>query len=74
MSIYTGRGLKIRLPIDYGFALMQRLYPAVDAFKVLRTTEGLELLPSCMAFIAAILCFMNHASPTTIAIVVATVY
>jgi len=73
MALFTPRGLKVRLPLDYSFALMQRLYPSVDAFKVLHTTEGFELLPSSMAFLAAIVCFLSECSPITIAAVVASV-
>lgn len=72
MAIFTPRGLKVRLPIDYSFALMQRLYPFVDASKVLQTTEGFELLPSCLTFVATILCFLNHLNPITTIIIVAS--
>ena len=54
MSIYTPRGLKIRLPIDYAFALIARLYPKVTAFEVLQLTETLENLPSALFFIGSI--------------------
>ena len=74
MAIFTPRGLKVRLPVDYSFALMQRLYPSVDAFKVLKTTEGFELLPNSMSFLAAIVCFLSHLSPITTACVVAAVH
>lgn len=74
MAIFTPRGLKVRLPVDYSFALMQRLYPSVDAFKVLQTTEGFELLANSMSFLAAILCFLNRVSPVTTAGVVAAVH
>lgn len=57
MAIYTPRGLKIRLGVNYAFALMARLYPKVDAFKVLKTTEGLELIPNMLAFITGLILF-----------------
>lgn len=57
MAIFTPRGLKIRLPLDYAFALIARLYPKVDAFKVLKTTEGLEAIPSLITFTTGLICF-----------------
>lgn len=57
MAIFTPRGLKIRLPFDYAFALIARLYPKVDAFKVLKTTEGLESIPSLITFATGLVCF-----------------
>lgn len=57
MAIFTPRGLKIRLPFDYAFALIARLYPKVDAFKVLKTTEGLESIPLLITVIAGLVCF-----------------
>jgi hypothetical protein len=74
MAIFTPRGLKVRLPVDYSFALMRRLYPSVDAFKVLQTTEAFELMPNCMSFIAAIFCFLNHLNPIMTAGIVAAVH
>jgi len=57
MVIFTPRGLKVRLPFDYAFALIARLYPKVDAFKVLKTTEGLESIPSLITFATGLTCF-----------------
>ena len=57
MAIYTPRGLKIRLSIGHAFGLMARLYPKVDAFNVLKTTEGLEGTPTVLAFITGMLSF-----------------
>lgn len=57
MAIYTPRGLKIRLSIGHAFGLMARLYPKVDAFKVLKTTEGLEVIPAALAFVTGMLSF-----------------
>lgn len=70
MAIYTPRGLKIRLPIDYGFALMTRLYPRITPFKFLKVTEALELLPAAWASIAAVLAFLTLKSPYTICAVI----
>lgn len=67
MTIFTPSGLKIRLPADYSFALMQRLYPSVDAFKILKTTEVFELLPDAISFIAVIICFFCQCNPIWIA-------
>jgi hypothetical protein len=79
MAIYTPRGLKIRIGIAHAFALMSRLYPKVDAFKVLKTTEGLESIPDMLAFIVGIITFWLEIDPyqiglyTFIASVVGTV-
>lgn len=73
MAIYTPRGLKIRLPIDYSFALMTRLYPRITPFKFLKVTEALELLPAAWASIAAVLAFLTLKSPYTVCAVVAGV-
>jgi hypothetical protein len=74
MALFTPRGLKVCLPVDYSFALMQRLYPTVDAFKVLQTTEGFELLPFTLGFMDAILCFLGHLGPVLTALVVAVAH
>lgn len=39
--IVTPRGIIIYLPRDYSFELMARLYPKVDAFKVLEKAQGI---------------------------------
>lgn len=70
MAIYTPRGLKIRLPINYAFALMARLNPNVDAFRVLKTTEGIESLPGAFAFLTGLLCFFLAVTPLKIGITV----
>lgn len=70
MAIYTPRGLKVRLSIDYAFALMARLYPKVSAFEVLKTTEGIESLPQSFAFIAGLICFFLKLPPLQIGLVV----
>ena len=61
MAIYTPRGLAINLPVSYSFALMKRLHPTVDAFKVLKTTEGLESIPAVLTFVTGIACFSLKA-------------
>ena len=70
MPIYTPRGLKVRLSIDYAFALTARLYPKVSAFEVLKTTEGIESLPQAFAFLAALTCFFFKLPPLQIGLVV----
>lgn len=62
MAIFTPRGLKIRLPFEYAFTLVARLYPKVDAFKILKTTEGLELIPSLITFATGLICFYLRLS------------
>jgi len=50
----TPKGLKVRLDIPYGFALLARLWrkdPNTDAFKVLKTCEGLECIRPFLGFI-----------------------
>jgi hypothetical protein len=68
MAIYTPRGLAIKLPVPYTFALMKRLHPTVDAFKVLKTTEGLESIPGVLTFVTGIACFFLKADSHHIAI------
>jgi multidrug transporter EmrE-like cation transporter len=70
MAIYTPRGLKIRLPTDYAFTLIARLYPRVDAFEVLKTTEGLESLPQAFAFATGLISFLLKLSPVQIGLAV----
>jgi hypothetical protein len=64
------RGLKIRLTVDYAFALMARLYPKVDAFRVLKTVEGIESLPQSFAYLAALVCFYLNLPPWQIGLIV----
>lgn len=66
MAIYTPRGLKIRLSVDHAFTLMARLFPDVDAFKILKTTEGLESIPATLAFITGLASFSLHLHPLEI--------
>ncbi len=63
MAIYTPRGLKIRIEIPYAFALMQRLYPEITPFRVLKTTEGIEELPSLLSLLAGLVSFALRLSP-----------
>ncbi len=70
MAIYTPRGLKIRLATDLAFTYIARLHPKFTAFQVLKTVEGIELIPSCFAFFTGLYVFINDFSPTDIAIYV----
>jgi hypothetical protein len=62
----TPRGLKIRLEIPHGFTLIERLRerdPSTDAFRVLKTVEGLETIPKFSTFafgIVALLVVPNY--------------
>ncbi|MCH7828029.1 MAG: hypothetical protein IIC75_08685 [Bacteroidetes bacterium] len=64
----TPRGITIYLPRDYSFALIARLYPKVDAFKVLEKTQGIYRTHSAAGFIIGIVCFLLGLSPIMIAI------
>jgi len=57
MAIYTPTGLKVRIPVEYAFGLLGRLHPRVGPFRVLKTTEGIELIPSTLALMIAVPCF-----------------
>jgi hypothetical protein len=70
MAIYTPRGLKIRLGRAYAFALMARLFPRVDAFRVLQLTEEVENMASLATFIAGMVAFAMRLDPLMIAVVV----
>lgn len=70
MAIFTPRGLKIRLPLDIVFGLIARLYPNVDAFRVLKTTEGFESIPDFLSFVTGIICFISGVAPLQIGLYV----
>lgn len=70
MAIFTPRGLKIRLATDLAFTYIARLQPKFTAFQVLKTVEGIELIPSTFAFVTGLYIFFNKYSPTDIAIYV----
>ncbi|MCC6795750.1 MAG: hypothetical protein IT366_11590 [Candidatus Hydrogenedentes bacterium] len=57
MAIYTPTGLKIRLPVPYAFALMSQLEQRVTPFRLLMTTEGIELVPNMLRLATALMCF-----------------
>jgi hypothetical protein len=74
MPIYTPRGLKIRLSVDYAFGLVARLYPKVDAFRVLKTTESIESLPTLFTFVVGLYCFITQVQPINTAVAVFVAY
>lgn len=69
--IVSPRGLIIYLPKDYAFALMARLYPKVDAFKVLEKTQGISKIHSFAAFLLGLLCFLLALSPLQVVMLTA---
>jgi hypothetical protein len=54
MSIFTSRGLKIQLDNPYCYTLMQRPYPSINPFKVLKTAEDYELIKDIYILFAVI--------------------
>jgi hypothetical protein len=74
MAIFTPTGLKIRLPVAYAFALIGRLHPRVTAFKMLKTAEGIQLLPSVYFSIAVLLCLILDVRPLHIGLIGAGIY
>jgi len=53
----TPTGLKIRLNIEWAFALLARLWrkdPATDAFRVLKTCEAIEYVPTVASLLAGL--------------------
>ena len=70
MAVYTPRGLKVRLPVSYAFALIARVYPRSDAFRVLQLTEAVENLGGLATFLAGLVAFSLRLEPLQIGIVV----
>jgi len=70
MALFTPRGLKLRLPTAYAFALMARVYPRTDAFRVLQLTEELDNLPALAALMAGVAAFALRLQPVHVAFVV----
>ena len=53
MAIYTPRGLKIRLSLQWTFGLLGRLWKvdrSTDAFRVLKTCEAIDHIPAVLAY------------------------
>ena len=70
MAIYTPKGLKVRLSVGYAFALIARLSPDVDACVVLKTTEGIEFVPSVTSLVTGLICFALKVEPLYIGVCV----
>ncbi len=62
MVLYTPRGLKIRLPIPYVFALIKRLHPKRNAHQVLTTTEAVYEIPSFLCNVALLTVLFTKTS------------
>ena len=63
MAIATPRGLLVRLPTNYAFALMARLYPRKKPFEVLKTVEGITCIPGFLTFVATVITFGLRLDP-----------
>jgi hypothetical protein len=70
-AIFTPRGLHVRLPTHVAFGLMAQLWPKVRPSEVLATTEAIELTPTALSKLLALLSFLLHLSPVTIAVLCA---
>jgi hypothetical protein len=70
MALFTPRGLKVGVATPYAFALMARVYPRVDAFRVLQLTEEIENLSGLAAFICGLIVFGLRLPPLQIAAIV----
>ena len=70
MALFTPRGLKLVLPRSYAFALMARVYPQTNAFRVLQLTEEVENLSGLASFLAAVVAFALHLEPLQIGLAV----
>lgn len=66
--IITPRKLQIDLPLGYGFALIARLFPRVDAFTFLKRVEGIQKIHSLAGFITGIVCFLLELNAFSIAL------
>jgi hypothetical protein len=51
------------LPTAYAFALMARLYPRVDALRVLTTADALDLVPNALVVVFGLVAFLARLSP-----------
>ena len=70
MAIFTPRGLKIRLDTDLAFTYIARLQPKFTAFQVLKTVEGIELIPNLFAVLTGIYMMLNNYDSINIAVAV----
>jgi hypothetical protein len=70
VAVFTPRGLKLRLPTLYTFALIARQHPRVDAFRVLQTTEVVEHLRGLATFLSGAAAFSLRLEPLQIGVLV----
>jgi len=68
MALFTPRGLKLRITKSYAFALMMRLFPQVQAFRILQLTEEIDNLPQLGGFLAGLIAFLLQPEPIAIGI------
>jgi len=64
----TPRGIVLYIRREQSFALMQRLFPSVDAFRVLEDVQGISKIYSFWAILAGLACFVGKRTPIQIAI------
>lgn len=69
MSVYTNRGMKVRLDTAFVFALIGRLIPKYTAVTVFQYTEGIALSPSFFFWASAIITLCFSGSPLFLLIV-----
>ncbi len=75
MPVFTPRGLKIRFDSPYVFSLIGRVWSKDrkrDAFRVLKTCEGVEQLDTMLAYVAGLVVGLWTSYPVwaiTIAVV-----
>ncbi len=72
MALFTPRGLKVRIATPYAFALMARVFPSIDAFRILQLTEEVENLPKLAGFTSGLVVFALRLPPLQNALVVFT--
>lgn len=70
MAIYTPRGIKIRLQTEEAFTYIARLQPKFSAFQVLKTVEGIQLIPSVFGFVTGLFLFFTDYSAVDIGLYV----
>lgn len=59
----------MRIATPYAFALMARVYPRIDAFRVLQLTEEVDNMPKLAGLITGLAVFALQLSPLEIAVV-----
>lgn len=72
----TPRGLKIRLDLEWGFSLLNRLWEKdrrTDAFRVLKTCEAIEHIPMLFSVLAGLVALVQPKALPGIAVAMALV-